>query len=318
MCYNIIFTPAEDIVGVVDAILAKSECCTKDYISDFADISDTQTDNALFMAEQLGLIKNNSGIYSSDSFLARLIVSARNNEHRAAVMRLVLEQYEPYVMFRTRFLYTKSLDLASKQVKAMFSIPSSYKEIKNSFISIGTYSRSMLNDGANSYTFNQDDISYIEILSLSIKFKNNDDNALQTQLGEDLYTYIDRDTIFKPLSEAYSKLQNLSSESKSIIHYAGNAFESFLVKIAQEETISLKGKNGITQKADALASVLSKKHRGMIHYVAQVRNAADHGSDPDEDGKIWNMSEETVHLFPILVVSLVKDIYNYRRGILSV
>ena len=60
MPYNIVFSTAEDIVGVVDAILARPEDCTKSYISEFADISSVQAENALIMAEQLNLITINS------------------------------------------------------------------------------------------------------------------------------------------------------------------------------------------------------------------------------------------------------------------
>ena len=49
--------------------------------------------------------------------------------------------------------------------------------------------------------------------------------------------------------------------------------------------MSLVGKNGILQKSSALGNVLSKKHRGMIDYIGQVRNAADHGADVGKSQK---------------------------------
>lgn len=315
MSYDIVFSPAEYIVSVVDAILAKPSNCTKDYISDFADISIAQTESALFMAQQLGLIVINSdGTYGSDSFLARLIVSSRNDDHKAAIMRLVIEQYEPYIKFKMRYLFTGSLELASKQIKAMFSMSSTYKDIKSTFIDIGTYSRALINDGASTYKLNQDDVSYIEILELALKFKANDDNALYNQLGETLCDYLDTEQVFNPLSDAYSKIQNFSADKKSIILYAGNAFESFLQQIADENSISLVGKNGISKKADALQSVLSKKHRGMINYISQIRNAADHGADANEGGKVWDISDETAQFYPLIISSLIRDIFAYKNG----
>ncbi len=319
MPYNIVFSTAEDIVGVVDAILAKPENCSREYIAEFADISTTQADNALLMAEELNLISSNSnGIYSSDSFLARLIVSSRNDTHKAAIMRLALEQYEPYYKFKLRHLFTGSMDLASKQIKTMYSMTSSYKDIRNTIINIGTYSRALINDGANSYIFNQDEVTYIEILELALKFKANDDNALSTQLGEDVCSYICKETVFNPLSEAYSKIQNFSSDKNSIILYAGNAFESFLQQIADDFGVSLVGRTGISGKSDALSHVLSKKHRGMIHYIIQVRNAADHGADPDENGQVWDISDDTAQFFPLIVSNIIKDIVKYKNGTLIV
>lgn len=319
MPYNIVFTTAEDIVGVVDAILARPNNCTKEYISDFADISSIQTDNALLMAKEFNLVKNmQDGTYYSDSFLARLIVSSRNDTHKAAIMRLILEQYEPFVMFKVRHGFTGSMDAAAKQIRSMYSMTSSYKDIRNTIINIGTYSRSLINDGASSYKFNQDDVNYIEILELALKFKSNDDNALVNQLGEDAFSYVDRDRVFSPLSEAYSKIQNISSDKNSIILYAGNAFESFLQQIADDNQVSLQGKNGISAKTDALSNVLSKKHRGMIQYVIQIRNAADHGADPDENGKVWSIADDTAQFVPLIVANLIKDIVSYKNGKLAV
>jgi hypothetical protein len=48
----------------------------------------------------------------------------------------------------------------------------------------------MINDGASSYKLNQDEVTYIEILELALKFKANDNNALRTQLGENVHNYL--------------------------------------------------------------------------------------------------------------------------------
>ena len=183
-----------------------------------------------------------------------------------------------------------------------------YKDIRNAIINIATYSKAMINDGASSYKLNQDEVTYIEILELALRFKANDDNALRVQLGECVCNFLDTDRVFNPLSDAYSRIQNFDSDPKAPILYAANAFESFLHQIADKHSISLSGRSGIGQKSDALNKVISKKHRGMIQYISQVRNAADHGADPDENGDIWEVSEATAQLYPIMVASVIKDI----------
>lgn len=316
MPYNIVFSPAEDIIGVVDAVLAKVDKCTKEFISEFADISEMQTENALTMAEQFGLVKYDfiTTHYVSESYLARLIVSARDDNHKAAIMRLILEQYEPYIKFKTRYVFTDSMDLASKQIKTLYSLPSSYKDIRNEIINIGTYSKAVINDGASIYNLNQDDVSYIEILELALKFKATDDNALSQQLGSEVYDFINKEKVFNPLSDAYSKIQNISTDPKAPIIYASNAFESFLQQIADKYQVSLLGKSGIGQKCSALSSVLSKKHRGMIEYINQVRNAVDHGADVDEGGKIWSILDDTAQIYPLIVSSVIKGIVFRDSG----
>ncbi len=80
--------------------------------------------------------------------------------------------------------------------------------------------------------------------------------------------------------------------------------------MASHRNISLNGRNGIIQKRDALSAYLSKKHRGMIDFVGQVRNAADHGADPEEGNQTWSVSRETAMLFPAVVAILIKDLFS--------
>ena len=48
----------------------------------------------------------------------------------------------------------------------------------------------------------------------------------------------------------------------------------------------------------------------MIDYIGQVRNAADHGSDSDENGLTWTITNETAILYPSIVAILIKGIYD--------
>lgn len=315
MSYNIVLTTAEDIVGVVDAVLAKMEVSDLSFVSEFADISINQAKNALDMAVEMKLIDTDDcGEYYSNSLLARLLVSARSDHHKATIMRFVIEQYEPFITFKARFGFSQSIDLACKQVKSLYSMQSSYKDIKNTLTNIATYAKAMISDGANQYIFNHDCVSYLEILDVVLKSKANDDHALRCLLGEDTYEFIDEEKVYAPLSDAFSKVQNELSEGKTIVLYACNAFESFLKQIADLHSIDLIGKNGIGQKTNALSSVISKKHRGMIEYIGQVRNAADHGADVDENGNVWEISEETARVYPTIVATIIKDIVLRENG----
>lgn len=56
----------------------------------------------------------------------------------------------------------------------------------------------------------------------------------------------------------------------------------------------------------------------MIQYVIQIRNAADHGADPDENGKVWSIADDTAQFVPLIVANLIKDIVSYKNGKLVV
>ena len=307
MQYEIVLTTAEDIVSVVDAALAGKDICDIQYISEFADISEQQAQNAIKMAVNMELLyfDSTSQSYKSDSLLSHLLVSARNDLQKATIMRFILEQYKPFKSFKDRYIFTQSIDLACKQLKVLYGMTTTYRDIKNTITNIATYAKAMISDGANQFVLNDDQVTYLEILDVVLKSKANDD-------------YIDADKVYTPLSDAFSKVQNELTEGKTIILYSGNAFESFLQQIADEHSVSLVGKNGILQKSSALGNVLSKKHRGMIDYIGQVRNAADHGADVDEGGKIWEVSEETSRVYPTIVATVIKDIVLRENGTIHV
>ena len=56
----------------------------------------------------------------------------------------------------------------------------------------------------------------------------------------------------------------------------------------------------------------------MIQYIIQIRNAADHGADSNEGGRMWNISDDTAQFCPMIVSSIIRDIVYYRNGNLTV
>lgn len=320
MVFNIVLTTAEDIVAATDAVLAKPEYCTEEFISDFTDLTNEQVCNALGMCMQLGLVEynENSNEYFSNSPLARLLICANNDMHKAAIMRVILEQYAPFIDFKSRFMFTQAVDLAARQIQVIYNMQSNHRDIKNTIISLATYAKALVSQGANLYRFNEKDLSYIDILNDVIEIKSSNESLVIRELGDSAYNYINKELVFNPLSDSFSKIINVTNDARATINYAGNAFESFLSQIGADKNISLVGKTGIIKKADALSTVLSKKHRGMISYIGQVRNAADHGIDIDENGQAWNVSCLTATTYPILVASLIKNIVEYLNGNLIV
>jgi hypothetical protein len=108
-------------------------------------------------------------------------------------------------------------------------------------------------------------------------------------------------------------------DTKAVILYAGNAFESFLDQLAQSKQVSLQGKTGIISKLSAFSSSdISKKHRGAIEFIGQVRNAADHGADSSEGNMTWVVTKETATMYPVIVASAIKNILQRENGIIEI
>lgn len=307
-----LLTTAEDIVAVVDAVIAKGSEAAKDFIAEFTGIAtDDQVLKALQMACELQLIVFDSsrGCYGSPSFLARKLVSASSDEQKAVFMRLILEQYAPYNTFKTRYGFTKSIELACRQTKTLHMMTSNERDVKNTLISIATYAKALKSEGANLYSF-VEDVDAVGIIEAALRSANITENSLRTYWGENLYTFVNTSNVFAPLVEALQKTHSGTMDVRSIVVCAANAFESFLADFAVRKGVSLSGRNGILQKRDALSAHISKKHRGMIEFVGQVRNAADHGADPDENNQVWTISNETARIYPCIIAALIKAIFS--------
>ena len=318
MNYNVVLTTAEDIVAVVDAVVAKGNGATIDFVADFTGIAtDDQVMKALQMSVELDLLSynNNTSCYETKSFLARKLVSAASDNQKAAIMRLILEQYTPYKTFKTRYSFTKSIDIACKQTKSLHSIRSNERDIKNTFISIATYAKALRSEGANLYSFAEDSDAE-NLIEYSLRTTSITEESLRDFWGENICEFVNTTNVFQPLSDALQKLKTNPIDARSVVVYSANAFESFLNDYANYKKVSLIGKNGIIEKGNALS--VSKKHKGLIGFIGQIRNAADHGADPDENNQIWTVSKETAMVFPCIVAIAIKDIYLRDNGIIEV
>ena len=52
----------------------------------------------------------------------------------------------------------------------------------------------------------------------------------------------------------------------------------------------------------------------MIQYIIQIRNAADHGADSNEGGRVWDISDDSAQFYPMIVSSIIRDIVFYKNG----
>jgi 3-deoxy-D-manno-octulosonic acid (KDO) 8-phosphate synthase len=210
MEYNMVLTTAEDVVSVVDAIVAKGDLASKEYIRNFTGIATIdQVDKALEMSIQLKLIEtNNSTVYRYKSPLSRLLVSSPNDDQKASVMRIILEQYEPFIAFRTRYAFTNSINQSCEQIKALFEMSSNYRDIRSTIISIATYSKALRSEGANLYSFPQEKgLEYIDSINDAFAFHSTTDIEVKQFFGDTLYPKISDHTIITPLVDSIMKTE---------------------------------------------------------------------------------------------------------------
>jgi len=96
MPYEIYQTSAENVIGATDAALQKQDGVGEVLVSDFLDTTPAYARDALNMAKELTLLNEaQPGLFVPNAKCAVYLCTSIR-ESKAAILRYMLEQYEPY------------------------------------------------------------------------------------------------------------------------------------------------------------------------------------------------------------------------------
>jgi len=146
------FSPAtaEQVVLAVDAVVVRQQPARSDFVADFMDLPVAQAEAALELAVDLGLLSRGGGRYMTASPLCRFLATP-NLAQRAAVLRVVLESYAPFLTFRERLVSTASAQTAAQQTRVALDLNAHREAVKDTLISLGTYSDGLITLGGGRY-----------------------------------------------------------------------------------------------------------------------------------------------------------------------
>lgn len=281
---------AEQVVQVVDAVHVNGKS-TASFLEDFCDLSNEQVANALSLSEDLGLLIRTGTEWEAGNILVGFF-STPIDAQKAAVLRIILETYPPFVKFRERLNATNSVDAAAQQTKTLLALQAHREEIKDTLISLGTYTGALTSQGGGRYAISQAPLAN-ELMKLASACEDlvSAEARIRLQLGK-REALVDREEVIVPLSRALIKAKE--NHAADAVTEASIAFESFLVRLAQRMGIVLTGATGIIQKLDKFrpGNHLPKKFAEAGKYLGHLRNAADHGVDVDpEVGAVWHIQD---------------------------
>lgn len=230
-------------------------------------------------------------------------------------MRIILESYDPFVVFRDRLSATDSADNAAQQTRALLNLSAHREEIKDSLISLGTYSNALRALGGGKYT-RADAVleNSLNTAATAASVQASAEAHIRTELGASA-DQVSRQDVLLPLASALQRA--LSGDAAAAVTEAGKAVESFLAELAGRLGVSLVGANGIGQKLDKfrVGQKLPKKIIEAAKYLGQVRNAADHGRDIDPDvNSVWTIQKSTGLQFVYVACSFIAACYERERS----
>lgn len=302
---------AELVVAVIDAVQAHRSAAEAQVVS-FCDISDDQAKQALGLAVDLGLLNDSSGTYAAVSPLA-IFAGAPGERQRSTMLRIALEAYDPFIRFRERLIATDSVDTAAAQTKQLLDLSSHREDVKDTLISLGTYTNAFKAEGSGRYSITNAGVSIqIQPLAGACADRVQAEQVVRSWIG-DHTDEPDRNYVILPL--ARSLLKANAGEGREAVGEAGNAIESFLAELALRMRVDMTGASGINEKLNRFRTNenLPKKIVEAARYLGQVRNAADHGVDPDV-GEQWSISELTGKTYPIVACAFICAALDHEQN----
>ena len=287
---------------------------TDQMVADFLDLPVPKAREALNLAEDLGLIRDNGGVISSASPLARLLTTPVLQQ-RAALMRVAVESYEPFLIFRERLHANAGVATsAAQQTKSLLGLSEHREVIKETLVSLGTYCRSFRATGGGLHTvqFDYDDDLRTQLTGV-VSQLSEAGLRVRDWLSEDLRSYAVNRDVLDPLAEAYLKVSQ--GDSRGAVLNAGNAVESYLAQLAGDMGVNVSSAHGLGAKVAAFeaAGALPKKILAIGRYLSNVRNGADHGVDA-EIGAAWTIRDGTGEDFLRVSVTFMEITLDCYRG----
>ncbi|MBN1124555.1 MAG: hypothetical protein JXA82_06070 [Sedimentisphaerales bacterium] len=309
MHYEVLRTSAEHVVGAVDATLQMKNNADAKTVADFLDTTEDNAENALKMAVELGFLEKSPKGYSSAFPLAEYLITSRQ-EQKATVFRFVLEKYEPYRIFKNRLQLSNRGADAARETKALLKLKTHQEDIKDTLVNFGTYASSLVVGAGGQHQIRLGEAwDFIKTLDNAANDRQTAASFVRERLGNVAVEWVNHDDVLEELVTAYQKACSDDRDKRSVVVHAGNAVESFFSQLATHHRINVSNAPGINAKAQKLANQqhLSKKHLGISKYLGHVRNAADHGIDP-EIGNAWAISENTATEYIYVAISMIKSV----------
>lgn len=303
---------AEQVVTVSEAIasLSNGDSAT---VAAFTDLPPAIADNALNLASDLGLLSENAGQFSIGSPLCQLLRTPQDGE-KAAILRVTIESYQPFLVFREEHEATDNVTDAAQRTKIKLDLDCHREQVKETLLSLATYSGALTAGQGNTY---ERDIrgltALLDELAAGSREVAEATLTIRQELG-DSAAQVDHDHVLLPLAAGLRHAA--AGNGREAVLQAGIAVENFLTHTATHHGTNLAGANGINAKMDRLKSDghYPTKLLNVCKYVGHVRNAADHGADQDISAP-WNITAQTGRNYVFVAASLIRAMLAHRAGV---
>jgi hypothetical protein len=302
------------MVASVEAALAHSGTCDKEFAAAFADMTVDRAAAALDLACELKLLTKSGSDYTVTHPMASLLRTPQVAE-KAAVLRIVLEKFEPFVVFRQELDATADATIAATRAKTTLDLQPHREDVKTTLLDLATFSGALKSTSGGKYERDVQGL-FPSLKELAAGATEKAAAVLQVReiLTAEFANTLSVDDVIDPLGDA---LRHASGgNSREAVVHAGNAVESYLTVLSVAHQIGLVGATGLNAKLDRFdqAHSLPKKLIFVGKYLGHVRNAADHGVDADV-GRSWTIQNGTGLNYVYVSLSFLRSTKKHYDGL---
>jgi len=235
------------------------------------------------------------------------------------LLRLELEKYEPYALFRDRVLAGEDPSEAARQVCVRHGLPTDPLDAETVLKSLGTYCGGLVYGPDRRLLVKVEPLQEVEGLHVLARV-DGERNAVRAhvveQLGVEAAAFATGEIIERLIDSYLGVMQ--AADPRGAMFELGHALEGFVKKVATVDppvTIPSSSRT-LGQVATTLknAGRLNSKHFALVMGLTALRNAADHTGDAEIGGATWVVSSETVVLANQLAWRLMRSILATRSG----
>tara|TARA_R110002072_G_scaffold33205_41_gene100668 strand:- start:2188 stop:3144 length:957 start_codon:yes stop_codon:yes gene_type:complete len=305
---------AEQVVIVSEACVALKTAADLATIATFTDLPSDHTTKALALAVDLGLLSENQGVFEPLSPLCRALRTPQDTE-RAAVLRVTLESYKPFLIFREELEATNDPTAAANRTKAILDIDNHREEVKDTLLNLATYSGALIVSQGATYERDLKSMSNLlsELASGSAEFAAAV-YRVREEIGPDAAAVCNHDEVIVPLANSMRHASGGGAGREAVVN-AANAVESFLNWYGNERATRVDAAHGLNAKVEVLknAGHIPPKLVNASKYLGHIRNAADHGIDADI-GTAWDISDATGRNYVFVSAQFIRSLVNFNAG----
>jgi hypothetical protein len=307
---------AEQVTEVAEATAIAGSPLSAAAIATYLNHPPQTVERALAVADALGLVvKTGSDFEPKTPF--GFYFSEATDSRRIDVLRFAPEAFPTYRFFKQRVSLHHDTLKAAREVKHRFGYENHEGEIRETLVSLGQFSGSLIYGTDTGYVvaISGEAETFLAAAEQISLVGASVEDFIRESLSDEAYAYVQDEEagIVTHLRSAVQKVVAGELERSAVVHI-GNAAENFLIKVADGANpgVDLSKATGVTSKAQYLKDkkVIADKQMGYFRFLGHLRNAADHGQDPDVNME-WSISPEAVQLGARSLLSAIRSVVTW-------